>query len=236
MSQFEAARIKILDKNTRQVIKEIDALTSDEAVYCDEGTITLKDKLEDLSKKAAQSATSITNITQNYDENFTNIDRTITNNTNDIQLIKQKNIAYDQKFIDIDDSISEINTSVTDIKNDITEMKTEMQSNKQKLDDEITLIKDINTEQNGKISSIIQKNLDQDSSIAAINGNISTINSNISTMKNSITSLTNRGAFYVAASAPSAARKNDLWIDTANNIIKVKLSTGWKGLSAVWNA
>ena len=105
MGQFEAARIKILDKNTRQVIKEIDALTSDEAVYCDDGAITLKDKLALLQTQSNNSSSSITTIIQNYDQNFQTVNQNIEKNQQTLNEIKNKNIVYDQKFITLEEEI-----------------------------------------------------------------------------------------------------------------------------------
>ena len=62
-----------------------------------------------------------------------------------------------------------------------------------------------------------------------------TLSTTNKTVKEAINELYNRPTFTSGTSAPSSARTNDLWIDTTNNLFKLKTSSGWVSIGAVYN-
>lgn len=97
------------------------------------------------------------------------------------------------------------------------------------------------TQANTKAESALTKITNAE---AAITNNSKTIlehATSISNISNSVTNITNTVTngvqHFVRATDPgSAAKTNDIWIDTTNNLIKYKLSNGtWKSLGASYN-
>lgn len=157
MSNFEAGRVKILDENTRQVIKEIDALTSDEAVLCDNGSITLKDKLANLSNS----------INKNYDQT----NKTISNQETKIQNILKKNNQYDSNFTSINQQLSSISKQFDSVNTRFSNMKNSIVSNTNKITNLNDIIQGIggrNLVRNSKITNTVTIN-NTESNTSAIN-------------------------------------------------------------------
>lgn len=219
MSQFEAARIKILDKNTRQVIKEIDALTSDEAVYCDNGSITLKDKLKSLQNQSDNSSSAITTLIKNYDQNFQTIEDSISKNLELINDIKNQNIIYDQKFLDIDKKINDTNTEIGNIKKDYNNHILNYQLYQKEISDNLTTINNKNTE--------------QDKAITNLNNTISNLSTNLNKLSDRFSG---SSKIYSQAGDPGNIAKNgDLWYDVNNNVFKSRVNNTWKIVGAAYN-
>lgn len=230
MSKFEAARIKILDENTRQVIKEIDALTSDEAVYCDDGSITLKDKLLALNKSINNSADTIVTIVKNYDESFVEVNKAITNQENQIQEILKKNNQYDTNFIQISQKFDEV--------------KNEINSNTKKIEDlfDVTVdlsnkITDINKALNKHqeyIDALKEENVTQNNQINQLNQNLTDITKRVQELENH--RRTDVMLFSQAGDPGNAAKNGDIWYNSNINAFQSKLSNGqWKPIGAAYN-
>lgn len=100
---YEKARIKLLDKNTGQVLKEVDPYTSADAVDYD-GSSTVEDRITELILYKDENTTDITNM-KAADATF----------TNQISAIQTKDAAQDGSISSLQTSVEVINNNILDL-------------------------------------------------------------------------------------------------------------------------
>lgn len=120
MSKFEKARIKLLDKNTGQVLKEVDPFTSADAVEYDDKT--------NVKQKIMNIETDITKYNESNDKNLENLiakDKEFEKNINNINEENKKQ----------NDSLSTINTTLITVNENIKKINEENKNQNDSLDD-----------------------------------------------------------------------------------------------------
>lgn len=227
MSVYEKARIKLLDKNTGAVLKEVDPFTSAEAVTCDD-TETVQQKIDEFTLSITTNKTNISNIVSKHETDMAAVNKKNLDQDNSITIIQNKNSDQDTKITLLQQNIATHETDISNLKAKNTSQDTLITS----LDNKVST-------QNTLISTMQTKNTDQDNLISTIQASSIDQNTKITAMQNTLTTMQNGSPskVFVRTTDPgSAAAVYDTWVDLTNNVLKYKTSTGtWKIVGAAYN-
>ena len=227
MGILEKARIKLLDKNTGQVLKEVDPFTSADAVTC-EDTETVQKKVDDFNIAIATNATAIAEVIQTH--------------ADDVQSIANKDLEQDLRLTSIeilDDNqeirLTNIETKNTTQESDLTNLK--LKNTEQ--DTRLTNVETKNDSQDAIIASLETKNTEQDTRLTNIETKNTTQDTKITNIQTTLTTMQAGvpSKLIVRTTDPgSAAAIFDVWLDLTSNTFKVKQSNGtWKIVGAAYN-
>lgn len=132
MSIYEKARIKLTDPNTGQVLKEVDPLTSADAVTCDDGEAAqvkfdnIKSSMENIENEIGTIDNTIVEIKNTSSTQGTDLtaikakdaeqDTRLDNAEDRLDSIDQKNIEQDNRLTAVEDTSSKLTTDMNNIK------------------------------------------------------------------------------------------------------------------------
>lgn len=223
VKKYDKARIKLLDKNTGQVLKEVDPFTSADAVdYKDSKTVY--DALEELM--AFQELTN---------QNIGDLQDKDTYILEQIDLINDLNKNQQDAITELQELTTIHSEQIQNLFEITTEHSESITSINNRLDNHDTLITEITT----KLDSTYDLAVDNSKKISVLETKVTNLETNVTNITNQITTMTNGSPskVFVSSSDPgSLSKTNDVWADTSKNVIKYKQANGtWKILGAAYN-